>query len=201
MNIYKKIYKGVLRRVFKTQIGKLHYMRLKIDIEKVNKALEGFDLPVKELTYEDFLKGDKNIFHGKKLELLKVRLKDPNYRGYGIIENNRLIYSTWVSLKHLGLAIKPKKPILLAADEGLLEDSYCAPSARGRGLHGKMNNYRIRKLYESGKRTVLAMVLHTNTPAMKVQLKCGFKDLGTFRCGYLFGRPYLTLKKEKFDNK
>lgn len=201
MNYFSKIYHGILRRVFKTQIGKLHYLRLDIDIDKVKKALEDFDLPVKELTFEDFLKGDKAIFHGKKLELLKERFKDPTYKAYGIIENDRLIYSTWVSLSKLGLAVKPKKPILLADNEGLLEDSYCAPIARGRGLHGKMNNWRIAKLHELGKTTVLAMVLDSNTPAMKVQKKCGFKDLGTFRCGYLFGRTYLTLKKDKFDNK
>lgn len=194
------IYKGFLRRILKTQIGKIHYLRLNIDIDKVNKALDGFDLPVKELTYEDFLKGDKSVFSGKKLDLVKNRLQDPYYKAYGIIENNRLIYSTWISLKQLGLTIKLKDPIVMASDEGLLEDSYCDPIARGRGLHGKMNNYRIKKLYELGKRRVIALVLDGNTPALKVQKKCGFEELGTFYCGYLFGQNYLTLKKSKYDN-
>jgi len=191
---------GFLRRVLKTQIGKIHYLRLDIDILKVNKALEDFNLPVKGLVYEDFLIGDKAVFSGKKLDLIKARIEDPYYKAYGIIENGRLIYSTWISLKQLGLPINLKKPILMAEDEGLLEDSYCDPIARGRGLHGKMNNYRIKKLYELGKRQVIALVLDGNTPALKVQSKCGFKELGIFYCGYLLGRSYSTLKKSKFDN-
>lgn len=194
------IYKGFLRVILKTQIGKIHYLRLNIDIDKVNNALEGFNLPVKELTYEDFLKGDPSVFRGEKLDLIKNRLQDPYYKAYGIIENNRLIYSTWISLKQLGLTIKLKQPIVMASDEGLLEDSYCDPIARGRGLHGKMNNYRIKKLYDLGKRRVIALVLDGNTPALKVQKKCGFEELGTFYCGYLFGRNYLTLKKSEYDN-
>lgn len=191
---------GFLRRVLKTQIGKIHYLRLDIDILKVNKALEDFNLQVKELVYEDFLIGDKAVFSGKKLDLINARINDPYYKAYGIIENGRLIYSTWISLKQLGLPINLKKPILMAEYEGLLEDSYCDPIARGRGLHGKMNNYRIKKLYELGKRQVIALVLDGNTPALKVQSKCGFKELGIFYCGYLLGRNYSTLKKSKFDN-
>ena len=199
MVFFSKLYHGFLRRVLKIQIGKIHYLRLNIDIDQVNKVLKDFDLPVRELTYGDFLKGDKAIFCGKKLELIKVRIEDPYYKAYGIIENGRLIYSTWISLKQLGLPINLKKPILMAEDEGLLEDSYCDPIARGRGLHGKMNNYRIKKLYELGKRQVIALVLDGNTPALKVQSRCGFEELGTFYCGYLFGRNYSSLKKSKFD--
>jgi len=193
------LFKGFLRRVLKIQIGKIHYLRLNIDIDKINKTLNGFDLPVKELTYEDFLKGDKTVFNGEKLDLIKARVEDPYYKAYGIIENGRLIYSTWISLKLLGLPIIMKNPIFMDDDEGLLEDSYCDPIARGRGLHGKMNNYRIKKLYELGKRRVIALVLDGNIPALKVQSKCGFEELGTFHCGYLFGRNYSTLKKSKFD--
>lgn len=190
----------VVRRILHISIGKIHYLRLNTDIDVVNKKLEGFNLPVKELTYEDFLKGDKTVFHGKKLELIKNRLQDSNYKCYGIIENGKLVYSTWISLERLGLSVNTK-PIYLLPHEGLLEDSYCDPVARGRGLHGLMNFYRLRKLYELGKTTVLAMVVDGNAPAMKVQLKSGFEELGTFYNGYLFGIKINTLKKEKFDEK
>lgn len=209
MNVLKKFKKygfsvamnTVLRRYFGTQIGTIHYLRLNTDIVKLNKEMMNFDLDVKVLTYEDFLKGDKTVFTRVKLELIKNRLNDPNYIAYGIIENDRLIYSTWVSLKQLGLTIKLNKPILMEPNEGLLEDSYCDPIARGRGIHSKMNFYRIKKLYEMGKTRVLALVLEGNTPAFKVQYKSGFEDIGTFRCGKLFWRNYLTLKKNRFDRK
>lgn len=197
---FKNAWGFFLHRILHTSIGKMHYLRLNTDIEVVNKKLEGFNLPVKELTYEDFLKGDKTVFHGKKLELIKNRLQDSNYKCYGIIENGRLIYSTWFSLERLGLSVNTK-PIYLLPNEGLLEDSYCDPIARGRGLHSMMNYYRIKKLYELGRNRVLGMVLEGNTPAFKVQFKSGMEDLGTFYNGYLFGIKINTLKKEKFDGK
>lgn len=184
--------------ILNVKIGKEHYLRLDINIDFVNKQLEGFSLPVKELVYEDFLKGDKNIFKEAKLEYIMNRLEDDSYKCYGIIENDRLIYSTWVSLHKLGLSVDTK-PIWLASDEGLLEDSFCDPIARGRGIHGKMNFFRIKKLYELGKKRVVAIVLEGNTPAMKVQLKSGFKELGIFYNGYCLWFKVNTLNKRKYD--
>lgn len=186
------------RRVLRIQFGKIHYLRLKIDIDEVNRRLAGFDLPVKELTYDDFLLGNREVFTSAKLSLLKKRLDDSNYRAYGIIENGRLIYSTWISLERLGLSVNTRN-ILLNPEEGLLEDSFCDYSARGRGIHGAMNFWRIRKLHELGKNIVLAMVLDGNTPAMKVQLKSGFKEVGCFYNGYFMGIKINTLHKSRFD--
>jgi hypothetical protein len=189
-----------LSKYFGTQIGKIHYLRLNTDIEKTKSMLSNFKLNVKELYYEDFLLGDKTVFKGKKLELVRNRLLDDNYKAYGIIENGKLIYSTWFSTKNLGLPIQTK-PIPMLLNEGLLEDSYCDPIARGRGLHSQMNNFRILKLYKLGKTRVLALVTDGNTPAFKVQLKSGFEELGTFYCGRILGFNFLTLKKSKYDNR
>lgn len=197
--IFTKVWHAFLRKVLHTSLGKMHYLRLIIDINRVNKQLENFELPVKELTFEDFLKGNKDVFQGRKLAFIKERLKDPNYKAYGIIEDDYLIYSTWISLKKLGLSVDTKE-ILLAQDEGLLEDSFCDYKARGRGIHGKMNWWRIRKLYELGKRKVIAIVLDGNTPAFNVQMKCGFKEYGTFYNGYVFGFKVNTINKEKLDS-
>ena len=196
----KNVWIFFLHRILHISIGKKHYLRLIINIDVVNKNLEGFNLPVKELTYEDFHKGDKTVFYGKKLQLIKNRLLDDNYKCYGIIEKDRLIYSTWISLKRLGLSVNTK-PIYLLPNEGLLEDSYCDPIARGRGLHSLMNYFRIKRLYELGKDRVIAIVLDGNTPAMKVQMKSGFEELGVFYNGYFLGFKVNTLKKEKFDGK
>lgn len=186
------------RRILRIQIGKLHYIRQNINIADVRKHLEGFNLPVKELTYEDFLTGNKEVFHEAKLNFIKKRLEDPNYKAYGIVEDGQLIYSTWISLEKLGLSVDTKY-IKLNPDEGFLEDSFCDPKARGRGIHSKMNYFRLAKLYEHGKRIALGVVLDGNDISMKVQIKSGFKELGTFYNGYFLGFKVNTLNKAKFD--
>jgi hypothetical protein len=175
-------------------------LRLNINPAKLEEEMGGFDIDVKELTYEDFLLGDPNVFKGAKMELYKQRFQDPTYKAYGIIENGRLVYSTWISYHHMGMSIETK-PVYLAPNEGYLEDSYCDPIARGRGLHGRMNNFRIQKILESGRNRVIAIVQHGNTPAFKVQFKSGLEEIGTFYYGHIFGIKVNTLKKEKFDDK
>lgn len=194
------VIKYFLSRYFATEWSKMHYLRLNSDIDVLNEKLLGFDLEVLPLTLDMVLKGDPKVFRGAKLELYKQRFKDPNYHGYGIMENGNLIYSTWFSTDNLGLPLITKR-IPLLPNEGLLEDSYCAPSARGRGLHGKMNFYRLKKLHELGRDRVLAIVLDGNTPAMKVQLKSGFEELGVFYLGKIYGIKFCTLKKAKYDAK
>ena len=205
MNIYKSfcfkdVAKIVLLKFFAIEWHKMHYLRLNTDVDALNSKLEVFDLEVQPLTLNMVLHGDKSVFCGEKLELYKKRLNDPTYHGYGIMENGKLIYSTWFSTENLGLPIIPKR-IPLMSNEGLLEDSYCAPSARGRGLHGKMNFFRIKKLHEFGKDRVLAIVLDGNVPAMKFQMTSGFEELGIFYLGRVFGIKFCTLKKVKYDEK
>lgn len=192
--------KYILSRYLATEWSKLHYLRLNINPEVIDEKLKGFDLQVLPLSLDMVLAGDKNVFKGEKLELYKQRLQDPSYHGYGIMEDGKLIYSTWFSTDNLGLPIITRR-IPLLPNEGLLEDSYCAPEARGRGMHGKMNFYRLKKLHELGKDRVLGMVLEGNTPAMKVQLKSGMENLGVFYLGKIFGIKFCTLNKKRFDAK
>ena len=187
-------------RIINTYLIKAHYLRLNIDPAQLEEKMKNFDLDVKELVYEDFLYGDPNVFKGAKMELYKKRFQDSTYKAYGIIESGRLVYSTWISYHRLGMSIETK-PIYLAPNEGYLEDSYCDPIARGRGFHSKMNNYRIQKIFESGRNRVIAVVQDGNIPALKVQSKSGLKEIGTFRHGYVFGIKVNTLKKEQFDGK
>ncbi len=192
----------VFRRFLKTGILKFHYLRLNVNESELEAHMKSFDLDdVKELTYEDFLKGDKIAFGDKKLALIKERLSDKNYyKAYGIVRQGKLLYSTWVSMEYLSLPLV-KKRISLLPNEALLEDSYCSVDVRGHGFHSQMNWYRISRLYNSGKNRILVIVLEGNTPAFKVQSKCGFEDLGVFYIMSLFGINFLTLKKERYDNK
>lgn len=187
-------------RVIKTYLIKAHYLRLNINPQKLEELMKDFDLDVKELTYDDFIRGDQNVFKGKKLELYKQRCADPTYKAYGIIEKGKLVYSTWISYHRMGMSIE-RKPQYLASNEGYLEDSYCDPVARGRGLHGKMNNYRIQKIMEAGKERVIAIVQDGNVPAFKVQFRSGLEEIGTFYHGLIFGFKVNTYKKEEFEGK
>lgn len=197
---FVEIFRYIGRTFLGTSFHKAHYLRLNININEVNKKLEGFDLKVKELSLEDFALGDRTVFKGTKMDIYKKRFQDDTYKAYGIIEDGQLLYSTWISFHRVGMTVETN-PIYLANNEGYLEDSYCAPIARGRGLHSRMNNYRIKKIYESGRNRVIAIVQHGNTPAFKVQFKSGFEDLGTFWHGTIFGIKFNTLNKEKFDGK
>lgn len=208
MGYYQKIKEVGLWRALKIaftkyldiDILKLHYLRLNVNYQQIQDILKDFDLEVKDLFYEDFLKGDKSNFNNSKLALVESRLHDKNYKSWGIIENDILIYSTWVSMDNMGLPYYHRR-IPMLPNEGLLEDSYCNFHARGRGLHGKMNYYRIGKLYESNRNRIIAIVHDKNVPALKVQKKCGFEDLGMFYCGKVFGIPFCTLNKKKYDRK
>lgn len=199
-SLFRRGWHFFCHRVIKTYLTKAYYLRLNINPDRIAEKMKGFDLDVKELTYEDFLKGDPNVFRGKKMELYKLRFQDSTYKAYGIIENDRLVYSTWISYHRVGMSIETH-PVYLALNEGYLEDSYCDPVARGRGMHGKMNNYRIQKIYESGRNRVIAIVQEGNTPAFKVQFKSGLEELGAFWHGYILGFKVNTLKKEKFDGR
>lgn len=193
------IIKIILAKYFKTKIMRLHYLKANIDYNNAQAEIENIEFKVIELKYEEFLLGDSTVFKGKKLDLIRERCNDHNYIAYGIVSEDMLLYSTWISLEKLGLPVRSN--FKLNSDEGLLEDSYCHPSARGKGLHSKMNFYRLVKLYELGKKKCIAIVLDGNIPAFKVLLKSGFEELGVFFAGEILGIPFTTLNKKKYDNR
>jgi hypothetical protein len=184
----------LLNRFFNTYLMKFFYMSLVINMNEIYKKLDT-NLKVEELNLDSFLLGDKLVFNEKKMGIIEDRLKDPSYKAYGIVENDVLLYSTWISYKKLGLPVQSK--YYLEADEALLEDSYCHPNARGKGLHTKMNLYRIAKIYEAGKTKVVAIVLDNNVAALKVQVKSGFRNMGVFYAGKILGFSFSTLNKIK----
>jgi len=206
MNIYKIKKYGFSRsfsilfgKLFGIRIMKFHYLKLVIDYEKAKKYSQAIYDEVIELEFKHFLTGDKNVFTYKKLELIKNKLNDKSYKAYGIVRNGVLVYSTWISMVKMGLPVKSNYYLML--DEGLLEDSYCHPSERGKGLHYKMNFYRLMKLYELGKKKCLVIVMDGNKPAYKVQMKSGFEEVDFFYAGTIFGISFSTLNKRKHDNR
>ena len=147
--------------------------------------------------YEDFLKADKAILTRAKLQSVEKRLNDGNHIAYGIFENSKLVYSTWIAFNEMSLPISKSYP--LKEYQGYLEDSYCSIEARGKGYHSIMNMFRIKEIFSRNKTEIIVIVLDGNVPAMKTQLKSGFKNLGYFYCGKVLGFEVSTLKKEQYD--
>ena len=196
--------KGFLKRSIKYLLRKIgirfdsfFYMTLNINEKEDIKQFKDTCLPqVKLLCYEDFLLGDKDNFTNSKLNIIKQRLEDDSYLPYGILENNELIYSCWISLNKfetLGGVINNN----LEHDEGLLLDAYCSPKARGRGLHNSMNAYRIWQLYRKSKSKAIVVVLTENKPAYKSQIKVGFKTAFTYTVIIIWGKIFTNFSKKK----
>lgn len=195
---FKKSVLILLKKLLGFEILKFHYLIFDGEITDLNKKLES-SLDVKILEYDDFCKGDETVFNADKLKLIKQRLESGGYIAYGILENNKLLYSTWISLNYISLPLVVNK-FKLEGNEAVLEDSYCSVDARGKGFHSQMNYYRVEKLYNLGKNRIIAIVLDGNTPAFKVQYKTGFKNIGKpFYVISLFGFKFTTFKKENYD--
>lgn len=128
---------------------------------------------IRKLTFEDFLKGDTTNFTDRKLADIKKRLIDKTYIPYGIVINNKLAYSAWISLDKLPLPYNFE--LKLNENEGALLDDYCMPEFRRKGLHSYVLNFRLNQLYKHGKSQSIVVILTSNNPALKAETKAGFK--------------------------
>ena len=189
----KSVFLGVLRKFFHTTIYKLHYLKMEIDEQKVKEKVTELTYPIKELNYNDFLKGATKLDE-HKLESYKNRLKDGFYKAYGALIDDHLAYYSWVSYKKIGMPVETK-PVYLKSNEGYLESDYCMPEYRGKGIHTQVMWYRLNELIKAGRNIAIITIMDGNTPALKPAFKCGFKDIGTFHCGLLFGKKYNTLER------
>lgn len=196
LGFLKRTVKFFLRKIG-IYINSYYYMVNHIDAEASRKQFEAANLPpVKELAYDDFLKGDPSVFNEKKLTLIQQRLADGTYKAFGIIEDERLIYSCWISLKKLESSDSCVESGL-DENEGLLVDAYCSPLARGRGLHGAMNAYRLWQLSQQGKNQAVVIILKENIPAYKSQLKVGFEVAFTYYVATVWGKTFTNYFKQK----
>lgn len=191
----RQIIKGILRRFFNTQITKIHYLKVEISSELVYENTSTISIPVTKLSYDNFLIGDKSEFNDQKLSIYTERFKDDFYSAYGIIVEGKLAYSSWISLNKLGLPADCND-ILLQPDEGYLEDDYCDPEFRGKGIHTQMLWFRLNELLSVGKKYAVITIADGNMPALKAAYKCGFKSLGTFYCGKLLGYKLISSKSK-----
>lgn len=136
------------------------------------------DYVIRKLTFEDFQKGDIFYFTKVKLANIKKRLTDETYIPYGIIINDKLAYSAWISLNKLPLPYGFE--LSLEENEGALFDDYCMLEFRNRGFHSSVLKYRLGQLYWYGKKRSVVVILTSNRPALKAETKVGFKMMKEF---------------------
>lgn len=177
--IFPRLIKSVLRRLG-IQYEVFYLLEWSVNTEELNQKMEDHDFSdIQELTIAD-LKTSVSFSEQKK-SLFQLRLKSKEYSCYGIKQDDEIIYSTWISWRNMGYPSYFNKAEKLQENEALLEDSFCHPTQRGKGLHSKMNLFRMQRISEKGRSAVLALVLKENTPALNVQLKSGFRIVKEIR--------------------
>lgn len=185
MTIKKLLHKGL------TAIGirKEQYYLFQIEITKekleCNPLAEGFDAV--EINAYNINEYDFSLFE-KKINQFINRLSNPTFRMYAVVEGKKVCYYTWISFDEFIFPRYVEQKKELNHDEAFLFDSACAEEYKGRGFHSYMNIFRLRKIYESGRKSGLVLVLEGNSPAMKVQVKSGMKIvkvMKTFHCSWL----------------
>lgn len=152
-----------------------YYIVIKIDYER-QKAFFGTHplTGVRELSYDDYAGNPQLGYTGRRLQLQKERFDKGTYRAFGVEDNGKLVYACMISLEEFTTSQQWVSGCL-DKDEGFMLDAFCAPEARGKGIHGAMNAYRLMKIYESGKKRCGGVVVVDNKPALKSQLKVGYK--------------------------
>lgn len=198
---FKRLLKMTLRKLG-FHYESFWYLINSINIEEVRQEMRKYSYDdVKELTINDFKNGDSEIFNEDKLELIKDRLKNNKFWSYGILHNSILVYSTWISKNNINFNTTISKTLPLNSRQAVLEDSYCHPNFRGKGLHSKMNLYRLLKSYEQNNNDAIAIVVSENIPALKVQLKSGFRKEKKIIFIKFFNNSYYIEKQVNDRNK
>jgi len=169
-----------------------------LSLDEISRKMSGFDYSdVKELKVEDFKNGDPLYFNNVKLEEARERFESGGYWSFGIYNQEKLVYSCWITTLKISFRQKYNTSIQLLEDEGYLEDSYCHPDYRGKGIHSKMNLFRIMSLCKKGKTRNFVVVQIENIPAIKTQLKSGFIIAKKVTFLILLGKQYVfeTIQK------
>ncbi|MCK9482158.1 MAG: hypothetical protein M0R38_10420 [Bacteroidia bacterium] len=172
---------------------KLYVMQTEIDIDAINSRISllfnSFPYQIMELSYEDFLKGEKSFYTKKKLNKYKKWFKDSNRKAYGVIIDNKLVYSSWVCLDKV--EITNKTSLKSYENVGLLQEDYCSIKYRGRGLQKYSILMRVKVVYGKGRDKAIGIVRIDNTPSIKAFENGTFKIVDTIELISLFGKEFV----------
>lgn len=179
LSIFSRLIKAGFRKigiVYET----FYLLKYSIDKIYINQLFNRSDyVDVTEIIEKDICR--IGFIDEKKYLLFKERFKSGDYSCFAIEKDNEIQYLTWISWKKMNYPGFFGKSEVLKVNQALLEDSFCSPKYRGKGYHSKMNIFRMKKILDSGKSEVLALVLKENKPALKVQLKSGFNYYSRIR--------------------
>tara|TARA_B110000091_G_C13733811_1_gene440224 strand:- start:203 stop:826 length:624 start_codon:yes stop_codon:yes gene_type:complete len=161
-------------RYLGVNLESFYLLEYKIDKLEVEAKMKKYDYSdVQKFFYIDIK--DSNLFDKNKKQLFKQRFESKDYSCFGIKSENEICYFTWISWKFMNYPSIFNIQETLQENEALLEDSFCDSKYRGRGYHSKMNLFRLNVILGKDIKTAIVLILKENTPALKVQVKSGFK--------------------------
>ena len=108
------------------------------------------------------------------MDLFKTRFQSGTYSCFGIKDNAKVVYYTWISWKHMSYPVMFNLSGNLRENEALIENSFCDPSHRGKGYHSKMILFSLCEMAKQKKKKALVLILKENRPALKAQKKSDF---------------------------
>jgi len=193
LGVFNHLIKSALRR-FGLIYETLLVFEKHLNYEDINNRLSKIDISnVKRLTLADF--EFLSELNQTRKELYKKRIEDGSYIVFGIFNNNKLVYYSWVSLINIGLPFGFENKIKLDKNQALLEGAFCDPNYRGLGYHSKVNLVRQKAILDTGRTKAKVLVIKGNTPAIKVQLKSDFIISNKIVLHKIFNKEYIKIQK------
>jgi len=165
-----------------------------INLSKIGKVEINPNYKIKKLNYLDYKNSKGLKFDEFKLNIFINRFDCSTYEAYGIYDSEKLIYSSWISIKQLEVSMNTLD-MKLNSNEGLLLDIITHPDYRRQGLHNYMNIYCLRRIKELGKAKAVVMVLKENVPAIKSQERSGFRKSKKINFYEIWGTKQIKIKK------
>ena len=174
-NSFVRLIKLILRSC-RVHVETYIYYSQEISLNLISNVDIKSHYEIQKLDYNNYKDSKGLVFNNFKLGIFKKRLGSNSYEAYGVFEEDKLIYSTWISMNPLEVSLN-RLGLELVPDEGLLLDIETHPEYRRQGLHNYMNMYCLKRLKQIGKTNAVVLVLKENIPARKSQERSGFKKV------------------------
>lgn len=182
-----KLFKSALYAITSFRWEKCYLMSKTLE-SAIDLPNQNYDVRLISLDdYDDNWKSDYLI--QSRYEQYRERFKRDDAVDIGCFIDGKLAYSTWVLFN--GIEINGK--IMKKDSIAFLWDSYCYPLYRGRGLHNYMNAYSLNMMLEKDMEKGGVIVLSSNRPAIKTQLKCGMSIECVFYTYKFMNKKYSSL--------
>lgn len=191
-NSINRVFKKLLRYIG-IKIECYIYYKQEIEIHLIERVNINPKYIIRKLQYNDYMFSKGLQFDDFKLAIFKKRFEDKFYEAFGVYDNDKLIYSTWISTKDVEISVNTLG-LELEEDEALLLDIITHPEYRRQGLHNFMNIFCLERIMELNKTKAVVLVLKENIPARKSQERSGFIKSKIITHCSLWGNEYIKIK-------